>query len=95
MNMGRIQDTKKGNNMTIKKRISRPSRSSFNQFFTGPAVKYIAGGLAAAVLTRLVSRLSGRYPELSKFLEDNIDVLEENVDQFKHQLTSETSRSRH
>lgn len=81
--------------MTRKKTISKPSRGSVNDFLTSPAVKYIAGGLAAAALTRLVSRLSGRYPELARFLEENIEVLEENVDQFKHQLTSETSRSHH
>jgi hypothetical protein len=41
-----------------------------------PAVKYVASGLATAILSRLATGLSERYPEIANFIKDNIDNLE-------------------
>jgi len=50
-----------------------PSRGSdysnlIREFISNPAVKYMAGGIATAVLSRLATNMSEKYPELSRFL---------------------------
>lgn len=56
------------------------SRSEYSQlireFISNPAVKYMAGGIATAVLSRLATNMSEKYPELSRFLRENIDSFE-------------------
>lgn len=41
-----------------------------------PTARYIAGGLAAAVLTRLANHWAEKYPEISNFIRDNVSTLE-------------------
>lgn len=55
----------------------RDMKEILREFISSPAVKYIAGGLATALLTRLANNLSGRYPEISGFIRDNMSTLEE------------------
>lgn len=47
-----------------------------SELASNPTVRYIAGGLAAAVLTRIATNLSDRYPELSNFIKENVDNFE-------------------
>lgn len=46
------------------------------EFASNPAVRYIAGGLATAFLTRIANNMSERYPEISSFIRENIGTLE-------------------
>lgn len=46
------------------------------EFIGSPAVKYVAGGIATALLSRLATKLSDRYPEISTFIRDNLDTVE-------------------
>ncbi len=62
-------------------------RESYSQMIreliSNPAVKYIAGGIAASVLSRLAVNMEEKYPELSKFLRENIDSFEGTLDQYR------------
>lgn len=43
------------------------------EIISHPTVKYVASGLATAMLTRLATKLSDRYPEISEFIRENLD----------------------
>ncbi len=43
---------------------------------SNPTFKYVAGGIATALLTKLATNLSDRYPEISKFITENLDTVE-------------------
>lgn len=52
--------------------------------YTNPTVRYMAGGVAAAVLNRFANRISDKYPEISTFLRENIGTLEGKLNDFKN-----------
>lgn len=60
---------------------------------THPAVKYMAVGVGAALLSGLASKASRKYPEISRFIQDNIDLLESNMDFMRFEI-EESSRQR-
>lgn len=72
-------------------RASGQSASTFMEWATSPTVKYIAGGVATAVLARIATNISTKYPELSNFLKENIDTVESKLLEFKSGLNSEDS----
>jgi len=47
-----------------------------------PALRYVAGGIATALLSRAVQGLKSRYPEISNVLRENFDYLEEKLTHF-------------
>ncbi len=53
------------------------------EFISNPAVKYMAGGIATAILSRLANNMSDKYPELSRFLRENIDSFEGRLGQYR------------
>ena len=59
-----------------------------SELYHNPTVRYIAGGLAAAVLNRMASRISNRYPEIGSFLKENITTFEGKLSQFKDGMNS-------
>ncbi len=59
------------------------------ELISNPAVKYVAGGIAASVLSRLASNMSTKYPELSKFLRENIDSFEGKLGQYRSGLSDD------
>lgn len=67
--------------------------STFMEWATSPTVKYIAGGVATAVLTRIASNIATKYPELSNFLRENIDTVESKLSEFKTGLNSDSESS--
>lgn len=69
----------------------RDMKEIMREFLTSPAVKYIAGGLATALLTRLANNLSGKYPEISSFIRENMGNLEERFGEFRSNMGRETS----
>lgn len=46
------------------------------EIVSNPTVKYVAGGIATAMLTRLATKLSEKYPEISNFIRENLDTVE-------------------
>jgi hypothetical protein len=56
------------------------------EFITSPAVQYVAGGIATALLTKLVNNMADRYPEISNFISENIDTLEEKLADFRDNM---------
>lgn len=57
--------------------------SLIREFISNPAVKYMAGGIATAILSRLATNMSEKYPELSRFLRENIDGFEGKLSQYR------------
>ena len=75
----------------------RSSRGSdfkhlIREFISNPAVKYMAGGIATAILSRLATNMSEKYPELSHFLKENIDSFEGRLDQYRPGFTGGQER---
>lgn len=73
----------------------RDYREILREFITSPAAKYIAGGIATALLTRLANRLSDRYPEISEFIRENMDMLEGRMGEFRSCFEGGNTASRH
>lgn len=73
---------------------SEAKRGMLMEVIDNPAFKYVVGGIAAAVLTKVVANMADRYPELSKFLRENLDTIEEKLTEFKT-LGDSSSSSRY
>lgn len=54
----------------------RDYMSLVRELVSNPTVKYVAGGIATAMLSRLATKLSDKYPEISKFINENLDTVE-------------------
>ncbi len=65
---------------------SQRSGSFLTDMAGNPAVRYVAGGIATSLLTKIVTGLQERYPELSNFLKDNLDIVEGRLSEFKNGL---------
>lgn len=78
------------------RRSSRATESDFSgivrEFISSPTVRYVAGGIASAMLARLATKISEKYPELSNFLRENIDTFEGRLAEFK---PGQTESQRH
>jgi hypothetical protein len=78
------------------RRSSGASQSEFSgivrEFISSPTVRYVAGGIASAMLARLATKISEKYPELSNFLRENIDTFEGRLAEFK---PGQTESQRH
>ncbi|MES2525648.1 MAG: hypothetical protein V4598_01120 [Bdellovibrionota bacterium] len=59
------------------------------ELISNPAVKYVAGGIAASILSRIATNMSTKYPEVSKFLRENIDSFEGRLGQYRSGLNDE------
>ncbi len=64
----------------------RDYKEILKDFISRPAVKYVAGGVAAAILARLANNMAGKYPEISDFLRENMDNLEAKLGEFRDTL---------
>jgi hypothetical protein len=60
------------------------------ELITSPAVKYVAGGIATAILTRIANKMGDRYPEISSFLKENLDSLSGKMGEFRNNLQGRT-----
>lgn len=61
-------------------------------FISSPAVKYVAGGVATAILARLAANISDRYPEISNFIKENLETVENKLGEFKNEFDSSSAR---
>ena len=57
--------------------------------YNNPTVRYMAGGVAAAILNRVASRLGNKYPEIGSFLKENIGTLEGKLNEFKSGMNTD------
>lgn len=81
-------------------RSSRSRSDSFKAVLSGwyekPAFRYVAGGVGLAVLSRVAMSMSDRYPQISTFLRDNLDVIESKLSEFRGESdSSEIENARH
>lgn len=75
--------------------FSGSKRGMLMEVVNNPAFKYVVGGIATAVLTKVVTNMADRYPELSNFLRENLDTIEEKLTEFKGTLGDSDSSSRY
>ena len=74
---------------------AREYKDALWEFMNKPGVKYFAGGLAAAVLARLASGISEKYPEISKFIRENVDTMESRLSEFRGTERDESESLHH
>ena len=58
-------------------------RDSVLEWSELPAVRYVAGGMGLALLARLAYSMSDRYPEVSRFLKENLETIEDKLKEFR------------
>lgn len=68
---------------------SKDYKSMIKELAANPAVRYVAGGIATAILTRVATNLSQRYPEISRFISENLDGIEGRLGEFKNNLNTD------
>lgn len=83
--------------MSYRSQSSGSGAGSFiRNMASNPAVKYVAGGIATALINRVITNLSTKYPEITTFLRENLDNVEGKLGEFKNGLngtpTTMTSR---
>jgi hypothetical protein len=61
------------------------------ELLNNPTVKYVAGGIATSLLTKLATKLSDRYPEISNFIRENMDTIESKFSDYRNN-DSESAR---
>ncbi len=61
----------------------RDYKEILREFLSRPAVKYVAGGIATAMLTRLANNMAEKYPEISDFIRENMENLEGKLGEFR------------
>jgi hypothetical protein len=74
---------------------SGSKKAMIMEVVNNPAFKYVVGGIATAVLTKVVTNMADRYPELSNFLRENLDTIEEKLTEFKDTLRDSNNSSRY
>lgn len=62
------------------------------EFISNPAVKYVAGGIATAILARIATNISDRYPEISNFIKENLDTVEGKLNEFRNDYDASSAR---
>lgn len=69
------------------------SREYVSNLWAKPVTKYVVGGIGIAVLSRLAMTVYNRYPVISEFIRDNMDVVETKLTEFKESFSKESSLS--
>lgn len=54
----------------------------FGEWYETPAAKYVVGGVALAILSPLAMGLYRRYPGISRFFSENLDVVEDKLKEY-------------
>ena len=56
--------------------------SGVSQWFANPAVRYVASGIATALLTKLATNIADRYPQISQLLREGMESVEGKLAEF-------------
>lgn len=67
----------------------------FKEFISNPAVRYVAGGIATSMLTKFVTKMADRYPEITSLLKQNLDSIETRLSEYKNNSQGLDSEARH
>lgn len=70
-------------------------KAMLRELAANPAVRYVAGGIATAVLTKVANNLSQKYPEISRFISENLDGIEGRLGDFKNSLNNDQMNQSH
>lgn len=70
----------------------RDYKEIITELISNPAVKYVASGIATALLTRMANKMATRYPEISTFIKENLDDLEGKIGEFSREFKGESAR---
>lgn len=76
----------------VSDRGERDYKDILEELISNPALRYVAAGLATAIVTRIANKLSDRYPEISSFIRENLDQLEGRFGEFSREPGSESAR---
>jgi hypothetical protein len=70
----------------VRKTIKRAKKKSslIKEVVSNPAVQYLAAGVVISALTQVSARLSKRYPQISNFIKENLDKVEDKLGQFNN-----------
>lgn len=49
------------------------------EIVSAPAVKFVARGLAAALFAKLAQKVNDKYPEISRFITENAELVDEKL----------------
>jgi hypothetical protein len=60
------------------------------EWMENPAVRYVASGIATAVLAKVATNMSSKYPQISSFLSENLGTLEGKLAEYKAGSTSDS-----
>lgn len=70
-------------------------KNVWKDLLANPAVRYVAAGIATAVLTKVASSFSTKYPEISRFINENLENVEGRLADFKNGLNQNSEVNRH
>ncbi len=76
-------------------KVYRNYRDTLLEWSERPAVRYVAGGMGIALLARIAYGMSDRYPEVSRFLRENLDTIEDKLKEFRGIESGEETVARH
>lgn len=67
------------------------SVGQFAQWFSNPAVRYVASGIATAVLAKIATNMAEKYPQISQLLREGLESVEGKLADFNGMGASEES----
>lgn len=80
-----------------KQESSQSGGGFFREFVSNPAVKYVAAGIATSMLSKFVTKMTDRYPEITSLLKQNLDSIETRLSDYKNSTSGQSldSEARH
>lgn len=70
-------------------------QSILRKIKASPLSVYVAGGVGAFFLGRFAIRYYKSHPEISTFLKENFDTVEEKLREYKNNMMSDEAEARH
>lgn len=79
-----------------KKNISEEQFEKFLfQFMHSPLLKFALAGLSVAILARLAKKMENQFPEISTFMNENLEFLNERVNSLRNSLKNSQTKQIH
>lgn len=64
--------------------ISSRATTYLSDLWERPASRYVAAGLATALVAKVTSKITERYPEITNFLKENVPEVGDRLEQFRN-----------